>query len=254
MRRLIGIHAVAAAVRSAQGSDSGLERVIVTQGRRNNRLQAVIDDCRKAGIPVRFESKAALQRAAGGGAHQNIIAILSAERYQTLEDVLENASAQSTLVVLDSVQDPHNLGAIIRSADGAGAAAVVLPERRSASLTEAAAKAASGALESVPVVRVKNLGRALEQLKEADFWIYGLDSEAAVDYDAIEYSDRCALVLGGESRGMREKVAERCDFLVRIPLAGAVTSLNVSVATGIALFEVGRQRRSQARIERKRHS
>jgi 23S rRNA (guanosine2251-2'-O)-methyltransferase len=248
MRRLIGIHAVAAAVRSAQGSGSGLERVIVAQGRRNNRLQAVIDDCRKAGIPVRFEPKASLQRVAGTGAHQNIIAILSAERYQTLEDVLENASDQSTLVVLDSVQDPHNLGAIIRSADGAGATAVVLPERRSASLTEAAAKAASGALESVPVVRVKNLGRALEQLKEADFWTYGFEAESPVDYDAIEYSDRCALVLGGESRGLREKVAERCDFLVRIPLTGAVSSLNVSVAAGIALFEVRRQRRSQSQI------
>lgn len=254
MLRLIGIHAVAAAVRSAQGSGSGLERVLVTQGRRNNRLQAVIDDCRKAGIPVRFESKAALQRAAGTGAHQNIIAILSAKRYETLDDVLENAREQSTLVVLDSVQDPHNLGAIVRSADGAGAAAVVLPERRSASLTEAAAKAASGALESVPVVRVKNLGRALEQLKEADFWIYGFDSEATVDYDAVEYSDRCALVLGGESRGMREKVGERCDFRVRIPLAGAVSSLNVSVAAGIALFEVGRQRRSQGRIASERHA
>ena len=142
----------------------------------------------------------------------------------------------------------------VDAGDGATRGQAATADGARASLTEAAAKAASGALESVPVVRVKNLGRALEQLKEADYWIYGLDSEAAVDYDAIEYSDRCALVLGGESRGMREKVAERCDFVVRIPLAGAVTSLNVSVATGIALFEVGRQRRSQARIERKRHS
>ena len=169
---------------------------------------------------------------------------MSAERYQTLEDVLENASDESTIVVLDSVQDPHNLGAIIRSADGAGAAAVVIPERRSASLTEAAAKAASGALASLSVVRVKNLGRALEQLKEADFWIYGFDSEATADYDSIDYADRSALVMGGESRGLREKVAARCDFLVRIPLAGTVSSLNVSVAAGIAMFEIERQRRS----------
>ena len=244
MRKLVGIHAVAAAVRSAQGSGQGLERVIVSQGARNNRLLAVIDDCRKAGIPVRFEPKTALRRVAGTGAHQNIIAIVSAERYKTLEDLLENASDESTVVVLDSVQDPHNLGAIIRSADGAGAAAVVIPERRSASLTETVAKAASGALESLSVVRVKNLGRALDQLKEADFWTYGFDSEATADYDAIEYADRSALVMGGESHGLRQKVAERCDFLVRIPLAGTVSSLNVSVAAGIALFEVGRQRRS----------
>ncbi len=254
MRSLIGIHAVAAAVRSAQGSGSGLQRVIVAQGTRNSRLKAVIDDCRKAGIPVRFEPKAALRRVAGTDAHQNIIAITSGERYRTIEEVLENASDLSTVVLLDSVQDPHNLGAIIRSADGAGATAVVIPERRSASLTEAAAKAASGALESIPVVRVKNLGRALDQLKESDFWIYGFDAESTADYDAVEYADRCALVMGGESRGLREKVAERCDFLVRIPLAGAVSSLNVSVAAGIALFEVGRQRRSQGQIETRRRT
>ena len=247
MRRLIGIHAVAAAVRSAPGPSSDLERVIVAKSARNSRLQAVIDDCRKAGIPLRFEPKTALRRIAGTSAHQNVVAILAAQRYQTLEDVLENAGDQSTVVILDSVQDPHNLGAIIRSSDGAGAAAVVLPERRSASLTEAAAKAASGSLESVPVVRVKNLGRALERLKGADFWIYGFDAESGVDYDTVEYPERCALVMGGESRGLRQKVAERCDFLVRIPLAGTVSSLNVSVAAGIALFEIGRQRRSQRR-------
>ena len=249
MRSLIGIHAVAAAVRSTQGSGSGLKRVIVAQGARNSRLKAVIDDCRKAGIPVRFEPKAALRRVAGTDAHQNIVGISSGERYWTLEEVLDNASGQSTVVVLDSVQDPQNLGAIIRSADGAGAAAVVIPERRSASLTEAAAKAASGALESVPVARAKNLGRALDQLKESDFWVYGFDAASSEDYDAVEYADRCALVLGGESSGLREKVAERCDFLVRIPLAGGVSSLNVSVAAGIALFEIGRQRRSKDRIE-----
>jgi len=254
MRTLIGIHAVAAAVLSARGSGPGLERVIVAQGARNSRLKAVIDDCRKAGIPVRFEPKAALRRAAGIDGHQNIVAISSADPYRTIDEVLENASDQSMVVVLDSVQDPHNLGAIIRSADGAGATAVVIPERRSASLTEAAVKAASGALESVPVVRVKNLGRALDQLKQSDFWIYGFDAASTANYDAIEYADRCALVVGGESRGLREKVAERCDFLVRIPLAGAVSSLNVSVAAGIALFEVGRQRRSQGHIEGGRHA
>lgn len=254
MRTLIGIHAVAAAVLSARGSGPGLERVIVAQGARNSRLKAVIDDCRQAGIPVRFEPKAALRRVAGTDGHQNIIAISSADPYRSIDEVLENASDQSMVVVLDSVQDPHNLGAIIRSADGAGATAVVIPERRSASLTEAAVKAASGALESVPVVRVKNLGRALDQLKQSDFWIYGFDAASTANYDAIEYADRCALVMGGESRGLREKVSERCDFLVSIPLAGAVSSLNVSVAAGIALFEVGRQRRSQGQIESRRHT
>ena len=204
----------------------------------------MIDECRELGIPVSFEPRPALQRMAGTAAHQNIVAISSLETYRGLDEVLENAGEQCTVVVLDTVQDPHNLGAIIRTADGAGAAAAVIQERRSASLTEAATKAAAGALESLPVVRVKNLGRAIDELKQADFWTYGFDSEGAADYDAVEYSDRCALVMGGESRGLREKVAERCDFLVRIPLVGSVSSLNVSVAAGIALFEVGRQRRA----------
>ena len=132
----------------------------------------------------------------------------------------------------------------MRTADGAGADAVMIPERRSANLTETASKAAAGALESQLVVRVKNLGRALEQLKDAGYWVYGFDATAESGYDQPVYADRCVLVLGGESCGLREKVAARCDVLVRIPMAGSVPSLNVSVAAGIALFEVRRQRRA----------
>ena len=190
-----------------------------------------------------------LHRIAGSKSHQNIVAISTAAPYQSLERVLDGAADRCTLVVLDSVQDPRNLGAVIRTADGAGATAVVIPERRSAGLSDAAAKSAAGALESIPLVRVKNLGRGLEELKEAGFWVYGLDSSAETEYDAVEYAERCVranahpLVMGGESRGMREKVSERCDFLLRIPLVGSVSSLNVSVAAGIAMFEVNRQRR-----------
>ena len=188
-----------------------------------------------------------LNRVAGGKAHQNVVAVSAAVPYQSLERVVDGAAERCTLVVLDSVQDPRNLGAVIRAADGAGADAVVIPERRSAGLSDAAAKSAAGALESVPVVRVKNLGRALEQLKEAGFWVYGLDSTAETEYDTVDYAERCVLVMGGESRGMRRKVSERCDFLLRIPLVGSVSSLNVSVAAGIAMFEVNRQRRRIAR-------
>ncbi len=247
MRRLVGIHAVSAALRSAGESGTGIDSVVVTQGARNARLLPLIDECRRIGIPVRFESRSAMQRLAGTSAHQNVVALSTASPFRTLDGVLESAGEECTLVVLDSVQDPHNLGAIIRTADGAGAAAAVIPERRSASLTEATAKAAAGALESLPVVRVKNLGRSLEQMKESGFWLYGFDEEAKVDYDAVEYASRSALVMGGESRGLRAKVAERCDFLVRIPLVGSISSLNVSVATGIALFEVNRQLRAGKR-------
>ncbi len=246
MQRLVGIHAVSAALRSAREGGGRIDRVLIARGARNTRLRPLIGECGQLGIPVRLESRGALQRIAGTKAHQNIVAISSAGPYQALEQVLDGAGDSCTVVVLDSVQDPHNLGAVIRTADGAGAAAVVIPERRAAGLGDAAAKSAAGALESVPVVRVKNLGRALEQLKAADFWVYGLDAAADNDYDAIEYAARCAVVMGGESRGMRAKVAARCDFLLRIPLAGSVSSLNVSVAAGIALFEVHRQRRHRS--------
>ena len=247
MRQLVGIHAVSAALQGAAESGRRLDKVLVARGAANRRLQQIIDDCRRLGVPVRFEPRSALQRIAGTSSHQGVVAMTSSGLYRTLEEILEDPEDPCSIVVLDSVQDPHNLGAIVRTADAAGAAAVIIPERRSAGLTEGAAKAAAGGLESVPVVRVKNLARALERLKESEFWLYGLDAEAGTEHDAVEYADRCALVLGGESDGLREKVAERCDFLVRIPLAGSVSSLNVSVAAGIALFEVRRQRRDATR-------
>ena len=244
MRHLIGIHAVSAAVRAARTDNQRIERLMVARGARSSRLQGLIDACRDLGIPIHFEPRSVLQRLAGDEAHQNVVAVAGAAPYATLESVLEAAGDRSLIVALDSVQDPRNLGAIVRTADGAGADAVMVPERRSASLTEAASKAAAGAVESQLVVRVKNLGRALDQLKDAGHWIYGFEAAAESGYDQPVYADRCVLVLGGESRGLREKVAARCDFLVRIPMAGRVSSLNVSVAAGIALFEVGRQRRA----------
>ena len=247
MRRLVGIHAVLAALRSARASGRRLDRVLVAQGARNTRLRPLIDECRRIGIPVRFEPRSVLQRLAGTRAHQNVVGIAAAAGYRTLDAILSHEEESSTIVVLDSVQDPHNLGAIIRTSEAAGVTAAVIPERRSAGLSEATTKAAAGALESLPVVRAKNLGRALDRLKEAGYWLYGLDAAADADYDAIEYADHCCLVMGSESRGLRAKVSERCDFHVRIPLSGRVESLNVSVAAGIALFEVNRQRRARLR-------
>jgi 23S rRNA (guanosine2251-2'-O)-methyltransferase len=147
-------------------------------------------------------------------------------------------------VVLDGVEDPHNLGAIIRTAYAAGAAAVVIPERRAAGLTDVVAKAAAGALEYLPVVRATNINRTLEELKSRDYWIYGLDERGDQDYDRVEYATPAAFVLGGEGRGLHEMVRRRCDFLVRIPMAGQISSLNVSVAAGVILFEWARRRRA----------
>jgi len=146
------------------------------------------------------------------------------------------------LVVLDGVEDPHNLGAIIRTAHAAGAGSIVIPERRAASVTDVVAKAAAGAIEHLPVVRVTNINRSLEELKERGHWIYGLDERGTEDYDRVEYASPTVFVLGGEGKGLHEQVRKHCDVLVRIPLAGKISSLNVSVAAGIVLFEWKRRR------------
>jgi 23S rRNA (guanosine2251-2'-O)-methyltransferase len=146
------------------------------------------------------------------------------------------------LVVLDGIEDPHNLGAIVRTAHAAGAGAVIIPERRAASVTDVVAKAAAGALEHLPIVRVTNINRTLEELKERGYWIYGLDERGTESYDEVEYNAPSTIVLGGEGKGLHEQVRKHCDVLVRIPMAGKISSLNVSVAAGVVLFEWRRRR------------
>jgi 23S rRNA (guanosine2251-2'-O)-methyltransferase len=163
----------------------------------------------------------------------------ASQRYAELDDV---APAAQLLVVLDGVEDPHNLGAIVRTAHAAGAGAVVIPERRAVGLTDVVAKAASGALEYLPVVRATNINRTLDELKRLGYWIYGLDERGAEDYDAIDYHAPTALVFGGEGKGLHEQVRKHCDVLVRIPMEGRIPSLNVSVAAGIVLFQCKRRR------------
>ena len=239
MDKLIGIHAVLEALRSGRS----IEHVMVARGAQNPRLQQIIDECRRSGVPLRFEPREALDRAAASAAHQGVVALAAAHRYRELEDVVAAPQKPALLLLLDGVEDPHNLGAIIRSAYAAGADAVVIPERRAAGLTEIVAKTAAGALEHLPIARVANLNRALELLKEKEYWIYGLDERAERSYDSADYHGRVAFVLGGEGKGLHQQVAKHCDFLVRIPVAGSIASLNVSVAAGVVLFEAFRQRR-----------
>jgi 23S rRNA (guanosine2251-2'-O)-methyltransferase len=236
MAILSGIHPVAEALRTAHP----LDRVLVAQGSGGPRVQEIIELARRASVPVRFEPRAALDRLAGTPAHQGVVALGVARKYVDLDMV---ASAD-LLVVLDGVEDPHNLGAIMRTAHAAGAGGMVIPERRAASLTDVAAKAAAGALEHLPVARVTNINRSLEQLKERGCWIYGLDERGTESYDAIDYGSPTVFVLGGEGKGLHEQVRKHCDVLVRIPMAGSISSLNVSVAAGVVLFE-WRRRRSQ---------
>jgi len=157
--------------------------------------------------------------------------------------------ADEMLVVLDGLEDPHNLGAVIRTAHAAGADAIVVPERRAAGLTDTVAKAAAGALEHLPVARVSNINRTLEELKKSGFWIYGMDERGDQDYDQVDYAERAVVVFGAEGKGLHHQVREHCDVLVRIPMAGKISSLNVSVAAGVVLFDWKRRARSRQQAE-----
>jgi len=237
MAILTGINPIAEALRAQHA----LERILIAKGAGGPRLQEIIDLARRASIPVRFEPRGALDRLAGRSAHQGVVAMGASGKYVELEDIADQARL---LVVLDGVEDPHNLGAIIRTAHAAGAGGVVVPERRAAGLTDVVAKAAAGALEHLPVARVGNLNRALEWLKQRDYWIYGLDERGDQDYDQVQYNAPAALVMGGEGKGLHDLVRRHCDALVRIPLAGRIPSLNVSVAAGIVLFDWKRKKRT----------
>jgi 23S rRNA (guanosine2251-2'-O)-methyltransferase len=235
MRLTLGIHPVREALRAGRP----LDKVLIAKGSAGPRIQEIVELCRTASIPVRFEPRETLDRASKGVSHQNVIAFGAAHDYISLDAI---AAASQLIVVLDGIEDPHNLGAIIRTAHAVGAGGVVVPERRAAPLTETVARSAAGALEYLPVARVTNINQTLERLKEAGYWIYGLDERGTEIYSTVQWNVPSVIVLGAEGKGLHQAVQKHCDVLVRIPMAGAVSSLNVSVAAGIVLFE---WRRSQ---------
>ncbi len=230
MSLLTGIHPVREALRAG----SPLDRVLIAKGAGGPRLQEIIDLCRERNVSVRFEPREQLDRVAGKANHQGVVGFGATQRYAEIE---ETAAQGGLHVILDGVEDPHNLGAIVRTAHAAGASALVIPERRAAPVTDVAAKAAAGALAYLPVVKVTNINRALDTLKKQGYWIYGLDERGKESYDEVDFATPTAIVLGAEGHGLHEQVAKRCDFLVRIPMSGEVASLNVSVAAGVVLFE-----------------
>lgn len=235
---IAGVHPVREALRAGRT----LDKVVIAKGAGGPKLQEIIDLCRQNGVPVRFESRESLDRASRSAVHQGVIAFGAEKKFSSPDDVVGSAQC---LVLLDGVEDPHNLGAIIRTAHAAGAGGIVIPERRAAGLTETVTKASAGAIEHLPVVRVANVRQELERLKSRGYWIYGLDERGTEDYDQVEYTAPTAFVLGGEGKGLHEHVRKQCDFLVRIPMAGAIASLNVSVAAGVVLFEWRRRLRSR---------
>src|SRR6266853_1544109 len=244
MNFIYGINAV---TESLKARGRSFAWVGVAKERHDLRLQRVVDECRRQGVAVRFVSRPELDRMAGNNAHQGVVAVTSAKQYNDLDDVVAAKRGQfSLVVVLDGVEDPHNLGAILRTADAAGADGVVIPERRAAGVTPTVTKASAGASEHLPIAKVTNIGRTLEELKSKNLWILGLDERAPQNYDSLDYKMDCAIVLGAEGKGVHELVRKKCDFMISIPMLGKVSSLNVSVAAGVMLYEVVRQRPQRA--------
>ncbi len=236
-RFLAGVHPVREALRAQRP----LDKILIAKGTAGPRIQEIVDLCRTASIPIRFESREVLDRTSKGVPHQGVIAFGAAHHYVELDAILDGAQL---LVVLDGVEDPHNLGAIVRTAHAAGANAVIVPERRAAPLTETVDRAAAGALEYLPVARVTNISQTLDRLKQRGFWIYGLDERGTELYHQTTFASPTVIVLGSEGKGLHQNVQNHCDVLLRIPMAGEVSSLNVSVAAGVVLFEWRKQAES----------
>jgi 23S rRNA (guanosine2251-2'-O)-methyltransferase len=237
---LYGIHAAREALRSGARP---LQRLMVA--RTDGRFAELVDLARTKHVPVHVEPTAALDRLVRHARHQGVIVIVSAQRYVEPDEILSFAGSKAQppfVVLLDGVEDPNNLGAVIRTSEAAGVHGIFLPDRRSAGLTGAVAKASSGALDHMRISRATNLPRVIESLQRSGLWVYGLDPASSKCYTAVDYRGPIALVLGGEGKGIRPGVLEKCDETVRVPMQGKVASLNVSAAAAIALFEVVRQR------------
>lgn len=242
-----GLHSVKAALKS---SASEIEHLLVQKGRRDTRLRDLRELARKHAIETAEVTRAELNGLVSDVQHQGVVAVLRTTSSGVRQDLLpfvkqcqaKEGREPMLILVLDEVQDPHNLGACLRSADAAGVDAVVTPADNSVGLTPVVRKVASGAAESVPLFQVSNLQRALSELQEAGLWIYGAAGEASQSLYEVDWKGPVAIIMGAEGRGLRRLTRERCDGLFKIPMRGSVSSLNVSVATGISLFEITRQR------------
>jgi 23S rRNA (guanosine2251-2'-O)-methyltransferase len=222
--------------------------IVVAEGARDERLRELIELARTRNVSVKRAPRSSIDRAVGNTNHQGVMARIAAARYADADNLLSAIASrvggeiEPLVVVLDGVEDPRNLGAILRTSECAGVDGVFGPERRAAGLTDAVAKAAAGAIEHVPVARATNLSRLIEKLKERNVWVVGADADAAMNYTEWDWTRPSAVVLGGEGAGLHRLVRENCDVLVRIPVWGKIQSLNVSVAAGIVLYEALRQR------------
>jgi 23S rRNA (guanosine2251-2'-O)-methyltransferase len=237
-----GVHSVKALLKS---DAAGIKQLYVSQGRRDSRLRAIFELARLAGVGVTTIARAELEQLAGSKEHQGLLAAYRGKAPASERELMPYLSARTApllILVLDEVQDPHNLGACLRSADAAGVDAVITPVDNSVGVTPVVRKVASGAAESMALFQVINLQRALKLLQASGIWVFGAAGEADSCLYDMDFSGSVAIVMGAEGSGMRRLTRENCDGLFKIPMLGTVSSLNVSVATGVALFEVCRQR------------
>lgn len=239
MSVLHGINAVTEAIKA---HPERIERICVERGQKNPRIQEIIELARKNHIRISFEEKPWLDRKAGGVRHQGILCFAAELAMQSAEDILAQAKSPGLVVILDGIEDPHNLGAILRSAEAAGTDGVFLPQHRSAALSAAVVTASAGAASHIKLARVTNIAQLIESLKKRGYWVAGLDAAGSASIWEIDLTAPVVLILGSEGKGLHRLVRERCDFVVSLPIRGAVSSYNVSVAAGIALYETLRQR------------
>lgn len=245
--QIFGIHAVNSLL--TREPERFIE-VFVLKGREDERLAPLLNDLRNIGIAVQFVNRKTLDNKCDGGSHQGVMARVKEGKKLTEQDLdgildkLEAKNEQPLLLILDGVTDPHNLGACLRSADAAGVHAVIVPKDKSVQLTSVVRKVACGAAETVPLIAVTNLARSMRELQDRRVWIVGTAGEATQDLYQPKLTGPLAIAMGAEGKGLRRLTREHCDELISIPMAGSVSSLNVSVATGICLFEVVRQRQS----------
>jgi 23S rRNA (guanosine2251-2'-O)-methyltransferase len=240
MEFLYGLHPVEEALRSGSRR---FDYVCVARERHDQRLGRILDLCREAGVKTRQEPREALTRLARTAEHQGVVAVVREREFLGVEDLLDGPEPRLVLA-LDGVEDPQNLGALLRTAEAAGVDGVLLTERRSAPLSPMAVKASAGAAEHLRLARVVNMVRSLEALKGRNLWCVGLDERGAQDYDQYDFTSNTVIVLGREGAGLHDLVRRTCDHLLRIPMGGKVASLNVSAAGAVVLFEAARQRRA----------
>lgn len=238
---VVGINAVLGALSRERRT---LNRVFVERGRGGPRIREIFESAKKAGIPIEEIGRERLDRLAGSARHQGVAGVSAAAAYTPLEDLVHACSPEGRLLLLDGVEDPRNLGAVIRTAAAVGAKGVIVPEHRSVGLTPGAARAAAGSLPHVGVARCRNVADLVNELKEDGFWVAGLDPQGELPWDRVQYPERMALVVGGEAKGLRPRVRQSCDARIAIPVAPGIESLNLSVAAAVVLFEALRQDRA----------